>query len=159
MLTALTFSGIVNNMPRRNRNREQQINNTPQNPTTPEQADQRGRLRRVVTKLGKYPLQRARATGAFLKEDAKKTAYEFTHPELGVMDMALGALLIGVPVGAAYSAVKMPEWIHAGRQWFEKNVMKISDEVKDWLFLDSLESYATGAQWTRQTMGAVKAKK
>lgn len=122
------------------------------------------KLTRAIRKFNKInPVSHAGSLGArsadFLIEDAKKTVHEFTHPELGAMDMLLGALLIGVPVGAAYSVVKLPEWIHAGRQWFEKNVIKISDEIKDWLFLDTLEGYATGAQWARQTMGAVKAKR
>lgn len=122
------------------------------------------KLTRAVRKFNKInPVSHAGALGAktadIFIESAKKDLHELAHPEIGGMEMLLGALLIGVPVGAAYSIVKMPEWIHAGVEKLKKMGIKITDEVEDILFLKTFEGYANGAQWARKFMGAEKAKR
>ncbi len=143
-------------MPRRNRGPQPNINAAPgQNPGAGQQTEQAGLTRRVVKKLGRGIARSALATGRGIKRDVK----EFVTFKVGVADVLVGALLIGVPVGTAYGIVKLPEWVHAGRQWLERNVIKISDEVEDILFLKTFEGYTDGAQWARKFIGAEKARR
>lgn len=122
------------------------------------------KLTRAIRKFNKInPVSHAGTLGAktadLLIESAKKDLHELTHPELGGIDMALGALLLGVPVGAAYGVLKMPEWIHAGIEKLKKMGVSISKEVEDIAWLKSLEGYVTGKQWAHKNIWRIKEKR
>lgn len=137
----------------------------PDNTTQPiEPAQQEAKLTRIVRKINKVnPFSYAPGVGVWagkaIISDVEEMKSAIKNVEIGGMEMALGALLLGVPVGAAYGVLKMPEWIHTGIEKLKKMGVNISKEVEDIAWLKSLEGYVTGKQWAHKNIWRIKEKR